>query len=95
MSVNIEKRNTRQNTWQKENSTHYYEIDFLLSHGNKVVPVEIKSSATRNHESIDQFAEKFSKKIYRRILFSQKDVDHVGTLQLKPLYMLPFALEEL
>ena len=82
-------------TWQKENSSHYYEIDFLLSHGHKVVPVEIKSSAARNHESIDQFAEKYSKKVFRRILFSQKDVDHVGTLQLKPLYMLPFALEEI
>lgn len=82
-------------TWQKENSTHYYEIDFLLSHGHKVVPVEIKSSAARNHESIDQFAEKYSRKIHRRILFSQKDVDHIGTLQLKPLYMLPFAIEEI
>ena len=82
-------------TWQKENSSHYYEIDFLLSHGHKVVPVEIKSSAARNHESIDQFAEKYSKKVFRRILFSQKDVDHVGTLQLKPLYMLPFAIEDM
>ena len=47
------------------------------------------------YDYIDQFAEKYSKKVYRRILFSQKDVDHVGTLQLKPLYMLPFALEEM
>ena len=82
-------------TWQKENSTHHYEIDFLLPHGNKITPIEIKSSATRNHESIDQFAKKHSRKIHQRFLFSQKDVDRIGTLQLKPLYMLPFVLEEM
>ena len=27
--------------------------------------------------------------------FSQKDVYHVGTLQPKPLYMLPFTIEEM
>ena len=32
------------------------------------------------YDYIDQFAEKYSKKVYRRILFSQKDVDHVGTI---------------
>lgn len=81
-------------TWQKENSAHYFEIDFLLSKTNKIIPLEIKSSATRNHDSIDQFASKYSKKIYREYLFSQKDVAHVGQLLLKPLYMLPFLLEE-
>ena len=43
----------------------------------------------------DQFAKKHSRKIHQRFLFSQKDVDRMGTLQLKPLYMLPFVLEEL
>jgi predicted AAA+ superfamily ATPase len=81
-------------TWSKENSTHRFEIDFLLSKGNKIIPLEIKSSATRNHESIENFVSKYSKKIYKEYLFSQKDVAHVGQLLLKPLYMLPFVLEE-
>lgn len=81
-------------TWLKENSSHHFEIDFLLSKGNKIIPLEIKSSATRNHESIENFVNKYSKKIYKEYLFSQKDVAHVGQLLLKPLYLLPFMLEE-
>ena len=72
-----------------------YENVALLSKGHKIIPLEIKSSATRNHESIEKFATKYSKKIYKEYLFSQKDVAHVGQLQLKPLYMLPFLLEQL
>lgn len=70
----------------------YIEISELLMYLSKQVP---KSSATRNHESIDQFANKHSKKIFKEFLFSQKDVAHVGPLLLKPLYMLPFLLEEI
>ena len=81
-------------TWLKENSSHHFEIDFLLSKGNKIIPLEIKSSATRNHESIENFVNKYSKKIYKEYLFSQKDAAHVGQLLLKPLYLLPFMLEE-
>lgn len=82
-------------TWRKENSTHCYEIDFLLSSGSKIVPVEVKSSETRNHESIDRFSEKYKQYVGRRYLFSQKDVAGDGQLQLKPVYMLPFAVEEI
>ena len=66
----------------------------MLSKGNKIIPLEIKSSATRNHESIENFVNKYSKKIYKEYLFSQKDAAHVGQLLLKPLYLLPFMLEE-
>jgi len=38
---------------------------------------------------------KFSSKVYRQYLFSQKDVAHKEQLMFKPVYMLPFVLEEL
>ena len=82
-------------TWGKEGSTHYYEVDFLLQSGAKIIPVEVKSSATKNHESIDAFCKKFSSRIARPLLISQKDVGNEGQLMLKPVYMLPFVLEEL
>jgi hypothetical protein len=82
-------------TWSKENSSHYYEIDFLLTSRNKVVPIEVKSSSVRNHESIDRFATKYSKYVGTRYLVSQKDVSNDGDLQLKPIYMVPFILENL
>jgi predicted AAA+ superfamily ATPase len=82
-------------TWKKEGSTHYYEVDFLLQTGNKIIPVEVKSSANKNHDSIDAFSSKFSNRIARPLLISQKDVGNDGQLMFKPVYMLPFVLEEL
>ena len=77
-------------TWEKDNSTHYYEIDFLLAEKSKVTALEVKSSSTRNHKSIDVFKEKYGKKVGKRYLFSQKDLSNNGTLMLRPIYMLPF-----
>ena len=36
-------------TWEKSNSTHYYEVDFLISEGSKMNAFEIKSSGTGKH----------------------------------------------
>mgnify|MGYP002861928631 CR=1 FL=1 len=81
--------------WQKEKSTHYFEVDFLLSSKGKIVPIEVKSSAVRNHESIKKFAEKYSSFVGTQFLVSQKDVGHAEQLLLRPLYMLPFILEDI
>ena len=82
-------------TWEKEASTHYYEVDFLLQTGSKIIPLEVKSSANKNHESIDAFCSKYSSRIARPLLISQKDVGNEGQLLFKPVYMLPFVLEDL
>lgn len=82
-------------TWCKKDSTHYYEIDFLISSKNKVVPIEVKSSSTKKHESIDAFEKKYANRIGERYLLSQKDVEKDGTLKLKPIYMTPFLLKSL
>lgn len=77
-------------TWEKENSTHYYEIDFLLSDGNKVKAIEVKSSGTGKHESLKEFGRKYSKNVKESILLSQKDVFNEGDIKNKPIYMAPF-----
>ncbi|MCD8022614.1 MAG: AAA family ATPase [Lachnospiraceae bacterium] len=82
-------------TWKKEGSTHSYEIDFLVTSKNKVVPIEVKSSAVKNHKSIDDFAIKYSKYVGDRYLLSQKDVGKIGDLKLKPIYMALFLLKTL
>ena len=81
-------------TWLKEGSTHYYEMDFLIGLRQKVVPIEIKSSATTAHKSIDVFCNKYSQITSRPYIFSQKDVSNDGTTLFMPMYMLPFLLEE-
>ena len=46
-------------TWEKAGSTHYYEVDFLISEGSKINAFEIKSSGVGKHESIKEFYRKF------------------------------------
>ena len=77
-------------TWEKVGSTHYYEIDFLISEGSKINAFEIKSSGTGKHESIKEFYRKFSKNVHNIYLLSQKDVGKEENLLLKPFYLMPF-----
>ena len=82
-------------TWKKEDGIHYYEVDFLVASHAKISPIEIKSSNVNTYKSIAAFAEKYSKRVYKQYLFSQKDVGHREQLMFKPIYMLPFVLEDL
>ena len=77
-------------TWEKENSTHYYEIDFLLSKGTKVDPIEVKSSGVGKHESLNAFRKKYSSAVGETIIISQKDLKKEGNLKFVPVYMTTF-----
>ena len=79
-------------TWEKKDSTHYYEVDFLISEGSKVNVFEIKSSGTGKHESILEFYKKYSKNVNKIYLLSQKDVGKEEILLLKPFYLMPFLM---
>lgn len=79
-------------TWEKKDSTHYYEVDFLISEGSKINAFEIKSSGTGKHESITEFFRKFSKNVKNIYLMSQKDIGKEENLQLKPFYLMPFLI---
>jgi predicted AAA+ superfamily ATPase len=77
-------------TWNKKDSTHYYEIDFLLSKGAKVSPIEVKSSTTGKHESLAVFKKVYSKNVGESYIISQKDVGQLEDIQLLPVYLTPF-----
>ncbi|MBQ6726770.1 MAG: ATP-binding protein [Bacteroidales bacterium] len=68
---------------------HNYEIDFLLSRGNKLVPIEVKSSGYKTHKSLDVFCEKYSSRIGERILLYTKDYQKDGPTQCIPVYFTP------
>ena len=80
------------NTWGKKDSSHYYEVDFLISEGSKINAFEIKSSGTGKHESITEFSRKFSKNVKNIYLMSQKDIGKEENLQLRPFYLMPFLI---
>lgn len=79
-------------TWEKKDSSHSYEVDFLISRGSKVDAFEVKSSGIGKHESITAFAEKHSQNIGKSYLLSQKDVGKEGALYLEPFYFVPFIV---
>jgi len=74
-------------TFPKESGNHNYEIDFLLSRGEKICPVEVKSSGYKTHASIDAFSKKFSSRVQYKYLFYTKDLRKEGDIVCLPTYM--------
>lgn len=60
--------------WPSETSNHNYEIDFLLSRGNKINPIEVKSSGYKTHASLDVFMRKYPERIGQSYLVYTKDI---------------------
>ena len=76
-------------TWPKD-ATHNYEIDFLLSRGAKLHPIEVKSSGYNTHKSLDAFCRKYSHIVERRYLIYTKDLRKDEDTLLLPVYLTPF-----
>ncbi len=77
-------------TFPSETSNHLYEIDFLLSRGNKLWPLEVKSSGYATHTSIDNFCDKFSDRISNKYLIYTKDFRKDKGVICLPVFMVPF-----
>ena len=74
-------------TFEKDEK-HSYEVDFLLSRGSKICPIEVKSSGYRTHASLDAFRAKYQARIKNSYLIYPKDFQ-VGDAELVylPFYM--------
>ena len=77
-------------TWPTESGKHNYEVDFLLSRGAKLWPLEVKSSGYKTHASLDAFCEKFSARVGERFLVYTKDLCKDGAVTLLPVMMTMF-----
>ena len=81
--------------WRDGGKVHSYEVDFIISDKNKIIPIEVKSSNHNNHKSIVEFEKKYSSVISRRIMFSQKDISNENMLELKPIYLAPVIIKQI
>lgn len=77
-------------TFPTSTGKHNYEIDFLLSRGNKVCPIEVKSSGYKRHASLDAFCEKFSSRVLQRYLIYTKDLHKDEQTLMLPIYLTQF-----
>ena len=68
----------------------HHEIDFMLPKGKKIIPLEVKSSAYKNHRSLDVFCEKYSRQVSDRYVVCAKDVKCEDGVTFLPFYMAMF-----
>ena len=73
-------------TWLDDNK-HIFEVDFLLSRGTKLWPLEVKSAGYNTHKSLDLFCKKYSSRINNRYLVYTKDLRKDGEVTMIPVYM--------
>ena len=74
-------------TFPTESGKHNYEVDFLIADGDKVSPIEVKSSGYKAHTSLDAFCMKFSSRIRNKYLIYTKDMRKDGDVLYLPVYM--------
>lgn len=77
-------------TFPTESGKHNYEIDFLVADGDKISPIEVKSSGYKTHASLDAFCTKFSSRINHKYLVYTKDLRKDTDVICLPVYMAMF-----
>lgn len=75
---------SRSDSHKREN---HMEIDFLITEGKKISPVEVKSGNYRSHSSLDKFRKHFSSVIGNSYILYTKDVMIKDGIIHLPLYM--------
>ena len=77
--------------WPTESGKHNYEVDFLLSRGTKIMPIEVKSSSYKAHASLDEFCKKYPSRITNdRYLIYTKDYTRIEAVKYLPTYLAYF-----
>ena len=73
-------------TFPSVSGNHKFEIDFLFTRGNKLCPIEVKSSGYKSHKSLDAFCEKYSSRIGDKYILYTKDFHKEGNTIYLPVY---------
>jgi predicted AAA+ superfamily ATPase len=73
-----------------DNRENHMEIDFLITEGKKIAPIEVKSNNYNSHSSLDKFRNKFSSKIGNSYILYSKDVMIKDGIIHLPFYMAIF-----
>jgi predicted AAA+ superfamily ATPase len=77
-------------TFPSDTSNRNYEVDFMLSNGTKLNPIEVKSSGYNTHPSIDRFIQKYSGRIGEKYLIYTKDYRKDKDVTLLPVFFAQF-----
>jgi predicted AAA+ superfamily ATPase len=80
--------------WVKENKQSNAEVDFVLQHGNKIIPIEVKSGATGRLRSLHEFINQADHNYAVRLYAGELKVETATTITGKQysLLNLPYFL---
>ncbi len=74
-------------TFPTASGRHNYEVDFIIADGDKISPIEVKSSGYKAHASLDAFCSKYSSRIKNKYLVYTKDMRKDADVLYLPAYM--------
>ena len=77
-------------TEEIEGKRKKYEVDFVLSDGNRVTPIEVKSGNSRLHSSLDFYCRKYKKYANKGIVLTKGDLKVTEEYLFLPLPMATF-----
>ena len=71
-----------------EDSSRIQEVDFMISDGKKVIPIEVRSSRSSQHPSLDRLIMKYRESIDNAYVVHSKDLDFRDGVMYIPIYMM-------
>ena len=75
-------------TFLKEDGKHHHEVDFLIPSGKRICPIEVKSSSTTTHASLDAFVMKYRADVGTSVIVSTKNLKVEDGILFLPVYMM-------
>ena len=79
---------------EKSQKSKKYEIDFIIKNNKHIIPIEVKSSAYKNHKSLDNFYKKFNIKKDKSYIVYSNNYNRNDNVIYLPVYMIPFDFLE-
>ncbi len=77
-------------TFLKDDGKHRYEVDFITAVGDRVRPIEVKSSRVSDHRSLDVFITKEGLKLETPVVVSPSNLELRDGILYLPVYMMQF-----
>lgn len=71
----------------RDGESQLYEIDFVIPDAKGIIPVEVKSSVSSKHRSLDLFMKKYRTRIEQTYVVHAKDLREDGDITFIPVYM--------
>lgn len=78
-----------------DTNKHRYELDFLLRSGKKVIPIEVKSTTSSRHASLDMAMTRYSKTLREPVILCSRNYSKDGIYTYMPVYMAGLLAEQL